>query len=49
MDAMLDIRRRLLGWHIGHLTLEDTESFIREGHRELVEHLDDIRAAEGAS
>ena len=49
VDAMLDIRRRLLGWHIGHLTLEDTERLIQEGHRELVEHLDDIRAAEGTS
>lgn len=49
VDAMLDIRRRLLGWHIDHLTLEDTERLIQEGHRELVEHLDDIRAAEGTS
>ncbi|MCT9625949.1 hypothetical protein HWD94_12560 [Pseudarthrobacter equi] len=49
VEAMLDIRRRLLGWHIGHLTLEDTERLIQEGHRELVEHLDDVRAAEGAS
>ena len=46
VDAMLDTRRRLLGWHIGHLTLEDTERLIREDHRELEEHLDDIRAAE---
>lgn len=49
VDAMLDIRRRLLGWHIGHLTLEDTERLIQDDHRELVEHLDYIRATEGAS
>jgi hypothetical protein len=49
VDTMLDIRRRLLGWHIGHLTLDDTERLIQEGHRELVEHLDDIRATKGTS
>jgi hypothetical protein len=39
IEAMLDIRRRLVGWHIGHLTLEDTELLIRAGHEEILEHL----------
>lgn len=39
LHAMFDIRRRLLGWHIGHLTLEDAERLIQEGHEEILEHL----------
>ena len=39
VEAMFDIRRRLIGWHIGHLALEDTERLIREGHEEILEHL----------
>lgn len=39
VEAMIDIRRRLLGWHIGHLTLDDAERLIREGNDEILEHL----------
>ncbi|MDQ0121046.1 hypothetical protein J2T22_004259 [Pseudarthrobacter defluvii] len=49
VEAMLDVRRRLLGWHIGHLTLEDAEHLIKKGHREIVEHLEDIGMTQGSS
>lgn len=41
-EAMEDIRRRLVGWHIGHLNLEDTERLIYEDHRKLLEHLKEL-------
>jgi hypothetical protein len=40
VEAMLDIRRRLVGWHIGHLTREDAQRLIQEGHRDIVRHIE---------
>lgn len=38
-EAMNDIRRRLVGWHLGHLTIGDVDGLIRVEHEELLEHL----------
>lgn len=47
-EAMNDIRSRLVGWHIGHLTIEDVERLIKEGHEELLGHLVAVEVHAGA-
>ncbi|WP_148061816.1 hypothetical protein [Curtobacterium sp. JUb34] len=37
--AMDDARRRLVGWHLGHLDLREVENFIVEATSEIEEHV----------
>ena len=39
LDAFADIQRRLEGWHIGHLSIEDVRQLIEDGRRQVREHL----------
>ncbi|ROR28855.1 hypothetical protein EDF63_3447 [Curtobacterium sp. JUb34] len=36
---MDDARRRLVGWHLGHLDLREVENFIVEATSEIEEHV----------
>lgn len=47
-EAMNDIRSRLVGWHIGHLTIEDVDRLIRVGHQEILGHLAAMEIQDGA-
>lgn len=38
-EAMKDLRSRLVGWRIGHLTIEDVDRLISVEHEELPKHL----------
>lgn len=39
LEAMLEIRRRLLGWHLGHLSLKEVDRLVQDGREETRKHL----------
>lgn len=47
-EAMNDIRRRLVGWHVGHLSIEDVERLIKVDHQVILEHLATVEVQDGA-